>query len=317
MTLISIVVPCYNEEESLPLFADELSRVVRLMNERHGDLEFELVLIDDGSSDGTLSILKSLGQSERPYQVRWASFSRNFGKEAALYAGLKMAKGDYVATMDADMQDPPSLLPDMYEILLTEDYDNVATRRTTRKGEPAIRSFFARMFYRIINRISDADIVDGARDYRLMKRKMVDSVLALTEYNRFSKGIFGWVGYRTKWLEYENVERAAGETKWNFFSLLVYSIDGIVGFSTAPLSIASFAGLVCSFIAVVAFIVVFIRALVFGDPVAGWPSTMIAILFIGGLQMLFLGIIGQYLAKAYLELKRRPLYLVSESSDAE
>lgn len=317
MTLISIVVPCYNEEESLPLFADELSRVTNSMKERYGDLEFELILIDDGSSDGTLSILKGLGQKEWPFKVRWASFSRNFGKEAALYAGLERAKGDYVATMDADMQDPPSLLPDMYEILLTEDCDNVATRRTTRKGEPAIRSFFARMFYKIINRISDADIVDGARDYRLMKRDMVDAVLSITEYNRFSKGIFGWVGFRTKWLEYENVERAAGETKWSFFSLLVYSIDGIVGFSTAPLSIASFAGLVFSFIAVVAFLIVLIRALLFGDPVAGWPSTMIAILFIGGLQMLFLGVIGQYLAKAYLELKHRPLYLVRETSDGE
>ena len=234
-----------------------------------------------------------------------------------MYAGFCHAKGDYVAVMDADMQDPPSLLPDMYEILLTEDCDNVATRRTTRKGEPAIRSFFARMFYKIINRISDADIVDGARDYRLMKRDMVDAVLSITEYNRFSKGIFGWVGFRTKWLEYENVERAAGETKWSFFSLLVYSIDGIVGFSTAPLSIASFAGLVFSFIAVVAFLIVLIRALLFGDPVAGWPSTMIAILFIGGLQMLFLGVIGQYLAKAYLELKHRPLYLVRETSDGE
>lgn len=317
MTLISIVVPCYNEEESLPLFADELSRVTNSMKECHDDLEFELILIDDGSSDGTLSILKGLGQKEWPFKVRWASFSRNFGKEAALYAGLERAKGDYVATMDADMQDPPSLLPDMYEILLTEDCDNVATRRTTRKGEPAIRSFFARMFYKIINRISDADIVDGARDYRLMKRDMVDAVLSITEYNRFSKGIFGWVGFRTKWLEYENVERAAGETKWSFFSLLVYSIDGIVGFSTAPLSIASFAGLVFSFIAVVAFLIVLIRALLFGDPVAGWPSTMIAILFIGGLQMLFLGVIGQYLAKAYLELKHRPLYLVRETSDGE
>ena len=300
MTLISIVVPCYNEEESLPLFADELSRVTNSMKECHDDLEFELILIDDGSSDGTLSILKGLGQKEWPFKVRWASFSRNFGKEAALYAGLERAKGDYVATMDADMQDPPSLLPDMYEILLTEDCDNVATRRTTRKG-----------------RISDADIVDGARDYRLMKRDMVDAVLSITEYNRFSKGIFGWVGFRTKWLEYENVERAAGETKWSFFSLLVYSIDGIVGFSTAPLSIASFAGLVFSFIAVVAFLIVLIRALLFGDPVAGWPSTMIAILFIGGLQMLFLGVIGQYLAKAYLELKHRPLYLVRETSDGE
>lgn len=317
MTLISIVVPCYNEEESLPLFTDELSRVTNSMKERHGDLEFELVFIDDGSSDGTLSILKDLAQKEWPFKVRWASFSRNFGKEAALYAGLEKAKGDYVATMDADMQDPPSLLPDMYEILLTEDCDNVATRRTTRKGEPAIRSFFARLFYKIINRISDADIVDGARDYRLMKRDMVDAVLSITESNRFSKGIFGWVGFRTKWLEYENVERAAGETKWSFFSLLVYSIDGIVGFSTAPLSIASFAGLVFSFIAVVAFLVVFFRALLFGDPVAGWPSTMIAILFIGGLQMLFLGVIGQYLAKAYLELKHRPLYIVRETSDGE
>lgn len=317
MSLISIVVPCYKEEASLPIFMEELTRVVALMQENDPDLEFELVLVDDGSPDNTLAVIKSLARQEGPVRVRWISFSRNFGKEAALYAGLQAARGDYVATMDADLQDPPSLLPEMLEALKSEDYDNVATRRSTREGEPKIRSAFARLFYRIINRISDADIVDGARDFRLMKRRMVDAILSMGEYNRFSKGIFGWVGFRTKWIEYENVQRAAGESKWNFFSLFLYSIDGIVGFSTAPLAIASIVGVICSFIAIVFLVIILVRALAFGDPVAGWPSTMSVILLLGGLQMLFLGIIGQYLAKAYLEVKRRPLYVVRETDEDE
>lgn len=317
MALISIVVPCYKEEASLPLFAEEITRVILLMLESNPSIEFELVLVDDGSPDGTLETIKRLAAQESPFRVRWISFSRNFGKEAALYAGLQAARGDYVATMDADLQDPPSLLPEMFEALQEEDYDNVATRRSSRNGEPVIRSAFARLFYRIINRISDADIVDGARDYRLMKRRMVDAILSMGEYNRFSKGIFGWVGFRTKWIEYENVQRAAGESKWNFFSLFLYSLDGIVGFSTAPLAIASIAGVFLSFVAIVLLIVIIVRALLFGDPVAGWPSTMCAILFIGGLQMLFLGIIGQYLAKAYLEVKRRPLFVVREADEDE
>ncbi|MBQ9042210.1 MAG: glycosyltransferase [Eggerthellaceae bacterium] len=317
MTLISAVVPCFNEEESLGLFADELARVANGMMEADPSLSFELVLVDDGSSDGTLSVFKQLSVQQWPFTIRWLSFSRNFGKEAALYAGLKASRGDYVATMDADMQDPPSLLPKMYAIITEEDFDNVATKRSDRKGEPPIRSFFARMFYRIINKISDTEIVDGARDYRLMTRKMVNAVLALSERNRFSKGIFSWVGFRTKWLEYENIERVAGESKWNFFSLFLYSIEGIVGFSTAPLAIASYAGVLCSVIAVVFLVIILIRALLFGDAVAGWPSTMSVILLLGGLQMLFLGIIGQYLAKTYIEVKGRPLFIIGQSSDDE
>ena len=315
MPLISVVVPCHNEESSLPYFVDEIGQAFSAMRSQYQGLSFEVVFVDDGSTDNTLALLKQIAAESHDFEVRWLSFSRNFGKEAALFAGLEAARGDYVATMDADLQDPPSLLPEMFDILMNEDYDNVATRRVTRKGEPRIRSFFARMFYRLINRISDADIVDGARDYRLMKRNMVDAVLRIRESNRFSKGIFGWVGFRTKWLEFENVERVAGETKWSFWSLFLYSIDGLVGFSTAPLSIASVTGLVCSMLAIVFLIVILIRAALFGDPVAGWPSMMSVVLLLGGLQMLFLGVIGQYLAKTYVEVKRRPLYLVRESSD--
>lgn len=319
MDLISIVVPCYNEEESLPLFLDALANVARNMQERH-DISFEVVLVDDGSSDGTLTLMKRAsakedGSAYAPLNVRWISFSRNFGKEAGILAGLKRARGDYVALMDADMQDPPSLLPEMYETLLTEDYDNVATRRVNRDGEPPVRSFFARMFYKLINRISKADIVDGARDFRLMKRPMVDAILSLSEYNRFSKGIFGWVGFKTKWLPYVNVERAAGETKWNFFSLLLYSIDGIVAFSTVPLSIASVMGILLCFAALVGVIFIVVKTLAFGDPVEGWPSLACLITLLGGIQLLCLGIMGQYLAKTYLETKHRPLYIVRESSD--
>lgn len=311
---ISIVVPCYNEEESLPLFLRELERVAEQMRQTD-DLTFEVVLIDDGSTDGTLATMKREAQRlPAHFTVRWASFSRNFGKEAALYAGLSHATGELVATMDADMQDPPSLLPEMYRIITTEDVDNVATRRTTREGEPPIRSLFARMFYRLINKISKADIVDGARDFRLMKRPMVDAILSMREYNRFSKGIYGWVGFKTRWLPYVNVNRVAGETKWSFFSLLLYSIDGIVAFSTVPLSIASVMGTLFCIVAFFALIFIVVRALLFGDPVDGWPSLASIIIFIGGVQLLCLGIMGQYLAKTYLETKNRPLYIVRESN---
>lgn len=311
---ISIVVPCYNEEESLPLFLRELERVAEQMRQTD-DLTFEVVLIDDGSTDGTLATMKREAQRlPAHFTVRWASFSRNFGKEAALYAGLSHATGELVATMDADMQDPPSLLPEMYRIITTEDVDNVATRRTTREGEPPIRSLFARMFYKLINKISKADIVDGARDFRLMKRPMVDAILSMREYNRFSKGIYGWVGFKTRWLPYVNVNRVAGETKWSFFSLLLYSIDGIVAFSTVPLSIASVMGTLFCIVAFFALFFIVVRALLFGDPVDGWPSLASIIIFIGGVQLLCLGIMGQYLAKTYLETKNRPLYIVRESN---
>lgn len=313
MDTISIIVPCYNEEESLPIFMREVARVARGMRAEH-DVRFEVILVDDGSRDGTLREMRAAQAHETEgFRVRWVSFSRNFGKEAGMLAGLQRATGDYVATMDADMQDPPSLLPQMYERLIQGDVDCVATRRTTREGEPPIRSFFARMFYRIINKISQADIVDGARDFRLMTRAMVDAVLSLPEYNRFSKGIFGWVGFRTKWVPYENVERAAGETKWSFWKLLLYSLEGIVAFSTAPLAIASVLGALLCFGSAVAIVVVVCKTLLFGDPVGGWPSMMCVLLFFSGVQLFCTGILGQYLAKTYLETKRRPVYLVRET----
>lgn len=316
MPLISLVVPCYNEEESLPAFFAEASRVIDAMRAEHDDASFELVFVDDGSSDGTLAVVRDrAAREEVPAEVRWVSFSRNFGKEAALLAGLRAARGDYVATLDADLQDPPALLPEMYRILLEEDYDNVATRRVDRAGEPPVRSFCARAFYRVINRLSDADIVDGARDYRLMRRRMVDGILELGEYNRFSKGIYGWVGFKTRWLPFENVERVAGETKWSFWGLFRYSLEGIVAFSTAPLSAASLIGVVLCLLALVFALVIVVRTLMFGDPVAGWPSLACIVLFVGGLQLACLGIIGQYLAKTYLETKARPVYLIRESSD--
>lgn len=319
MSLISVVVPCYNEEETLPLFLPALADVARTMQANH-DVNFEVILVDDGSSDETLTLMKCASAADTndknaPLRIRWISFSRNFGKEAGILAGLEHARGDYVALMDADMQDPPSLLPQMYDILLEEGYDNVATRRVNRDGEPPIRSFFARMFYKLINHISKADIVDGARDFRLMKRPMVDAILSMREYNRFSKGIFGWVGFKTKWLPYVNVERVAGETKWSFFSLLLYSIDGIVAFSTVPLSIASVMGILLCFAALIGVIFIVIKTIAFGDPVGGWPSLACLITLLGGIQLLCLGIIGQYLAKTYLETKHRPLYIVRESSD--
>lgn len=306
---VTLIVPCYNEEESLPIFYRAVSEVMDSLP----DYSFTLLLVNDGSKDGTLAQMRALSASDA--RVRYLSFSRNFGKEAAMYAGFCNAKTDYVAVMDADMQDPPSLLPQMLAILEEGEYDSVATRRVTREGEPPIRSFFARAFYRLINRISDADIVDGARDFRLMKREMVEAIVSMCEYNRFSKGIFGWIGFKTMWLPYKNVERAAGETKWSFWGLFKYSIDGIVNFSQAPLSIASMAGLAFTVIAFLMILFIVVRKLLFGDPVAGWASTICIILFIGGVQLLCMGIIGQYLAKTYMEVKRRPHYIIAESSD--
>lgn len=308
---VTLIVPCYNEAESLPLFYNAVCDVATRLPE----YDLTLLLINDGSKDDTLSIMKRLA-GEDP-RVKYLSFSRNFGKEAAMYAGFCNAHGDYVAVMDADMQDPPELLPQMLSILKEGEYDSVATRRVTRDGEPPIRSFFARMFYRIINRISEADIVDGARDFRLMRREMVDAIVSMCEYNRFSKGIFGWIGFRTKWLPYKNIERVAGETKWSFFKLFKYSIDGIVNFSQAPLSIASLMGFGMTLVAFLALAFVFFRRLIFGDPVAGWASTICIILFIGGIQLMCMGIIGQYLAKTYLEVKHRPHYIVSETNDPD
>lgn len=310
--MITVVVPCYNEEQALPYFIPEIHRVAQIMRERYS-AELEVLLVNDGSKDGTLLLMRTYAV-QYP-NVRYLSFSRNFGKEAAIYAGLEHAKGDYVAIMDADMQDPPVLLPQMYEILREEPYDSVATRRVNRAGEPAIRSFFARTFYKLMSRISDADIVDGARDYRLMTRPMVDAILSMKEYNRFSKGIFGWVGFRTKWLPYENVQRVAGETKWSFWKLFRYSIEGIVAFSTAPLAMASVFGIFTCLCATLALCFILVRTILFGDPVSGWPSTMCVMLFLGGIQLLSIGVIGQYLAKTYLETKRRPIYILQESSD--
>ena len=305
--LLSLIVPCYNEQEALPLFYKEASKVLSNMRCDH-----EFLFINDGSRDGTLEIMKKLA-AEDPH-VFYYSFSRNFGKESAMYAGLCNARGDYVAVMDADMQDPPSLLPEMVRILETEEYDSVATRRTDRTGEPPVRSWFSKRFYSLINRISDADIVDGARDFRLMTRDMKDAVLAMGEYNRFSKGIFGWVGFRTYWLPYENVARVAGERKWSFWKLFKYAIDGIISFSQTPLSISSWFGILMTVFSFLLLIFIVLRRLIFGDPVAGWASTICVIIFIGGLQLFCLGIIGQYLAKTYMEVKNRPHYIVSDTN---
>lgn len=304
---ISLIVPCFNEQAALPLFYDEVTRVLNTMQ-----CAYEILFVNDGSRDETLSILK--GFAEKNEHVTYLSLSRNFGKEAAMYAGFCNASGDYVAVMDADMQDPPALLPEMVKMLETGDYDSVATRRVNREGEPPIRSWFARKFYKLINRISDADIVDGARDFRLMKREMVDAIVAMSEYNRFSKGIFGWIGFKTYWLPYQNVERVAGETKWNFWKLLKYAFDGIINFSEVPLSIASWSGIGMAFVASIMLVVIIIRRLCFGDPVAGWASTMCVIVFIGAIQLFCIGIMGQYLAKTYNETKKRPHYIISESN---
>ncbi len=308
MKKISIIVPCYNEEEALPYFFRETSEVLRNMDQT----DYELIFVNDGSSDKTLEMLHRFAEEDS--HAFYISFSRNFGKEAAMYAGFCNASGDYIAVMDADLQDPPSLLPKMKQILDSGQYDSVATRRETRKGEPRVRSWFAHKFYQIINKVSDADIVDGARDFRLMKREMVDAILAMNEYNRFSKGIFGWIGFRTYWLPYENVERVAGDTKWSFWKLFRYAIDGIVNFSQTPLVMASWLGFIMTFIAFCMIIFIVVRKLIFGDPVAGWASTMCVIILIGGLQLFCMGIMGQYIAKTYMEAKKRPHYIASESN---
>lgn len=279
------------------------------------DYEYELLFINDGSKDNTLNTLKDL--ADRDAHVRYISFSRNFGKEAAMYAGFCNADGDYVAVMDADMQDPPSLLPEMLKVLETGEYDSVATRRVSREGEPPIRSWFAKRFYALINKISDADIVDGARDFRLMRRDMVEAIVEMGEMNRFSKGIFGWIGFRTYWMSFKNVERVAGETKWNFWKLFKYAVDGIINFSEVPLSIASWIGTGMTLISFIMIMVVIIKRVLFGDPVAGWASTMCVIVFIGGVQLFCMGIMGLYIAKNYIETKRRPHYIIAESNSAD
>ena len=309
--LISVIVPCYNEQEVLRLFYDEISSVAGKMSA----YDFEFIFVNDGSRDNTLNICKELAAKDE--RVKYISFSRNFGKEAGIYAGFEKAKGDLVCMMDADLQDPPSLLPEMVKVIEEEGYDSVATRRVTRKGEPPIRSFFAGMFYKLMNKISKTEIVDGARDYRLMTRQFVNSLLSLGEYNRFSKGLFGWVGYQTKWLEYENVERAAGETKWSFWKLLLYSIEGIMAFSTVPLAISAVMGILFCVMAFVLILFIIVKTLAFGDPVAGWPSTACIILFVGGVQLFCVGILGQYLAKTYLEVKGRPIYICKETNIEE
>ena len=306
-TDISLIVPCYNEQEALPIFYKEVSKVMKGM-----DYSYELLFVNDGSKDDTLSILIDLATEDE--HVKYISFSRNFGKEAAMYAGFCSANGDYVAVMDADMQDPPSLLPKMMNILENGEYDSVATRRVTRQGEPPIRSWFARMFYKIINKISDSDIVDGARDLRLMKREMVDAIIQMSEYNRFSKGIFGWIGFKTYWLPYENQERVAGETKWNFWKLTKYAIDGIINFSQAPLSVASWFGMFMTLLSFIFIAFIVVRKLIFGDPVTGWASLVCIITLIGGIQLFCMGVMGQYIAKTYLEVKNRPHYIISKSN---
>ncbi|MDF2865550.1 MAG: hypothetical protein K0R72_359 [Clostridia bacterium] len=306
MKKISIVVPCYNEEKVLPLFYNELKKVLNTMDY----LDYEIILVNDGSSDATLEMFKVI--SSKDNKVKYVSFSRNFGKEAAMYAGFKESKGDFITIMDSDLQDPPSLLPEMYRIICEEEYDTVATRRISRKGEPKIRSFFAKKFYKIMNKISNVDIVDGARDYRLMTRQVLDSILEISEYNRFSKGIFGFVGFNTKWLPYENIERVAGKTKWSFWKLFIYSLEGITAFSTTPLVISSIIGILFCLISIIVIIAIIFRTLMYGDPTGGWPSTICIIMFVSGVQLLSIGIIGQYLSKTYLEVKNRPLFIIKE-----
>ena len=308
MKKISLIIPCYNEEESLKYLYKELEKTAGEMPY----FDFEYIFVDDGSKDKTLEHLKELATYDS--KTTYIAFSRNFGKEAAMYAGLCNATGDYVAIMDADLQDPPSLLPEMVTYLESGEYDSVATRRVSRKGEPKIRSFFARRFYKLINRWSDADIADGARDFRLMTKDMVQAIVKMGERNRFSKGIFGWIGYKTKWLEYENVERVAGETKWSFWKLFKYSLEGIVNFTNAPLSIASVFGVLFTFLAFIAIVVIMVRKFIWGDPVSGWPSLVCIIVFLSGVQMFCIGIIGQYLSKTYVEVKERPHYIISESN---
>lgn len=310
MSLLTIIVPCLNEEEAIPFFYEEIIKTKAEFDKEIGNVDFELLFVDDGSTDKTVEVIKELRSKDD--SVHYVSFSRNFGKEAALYAGFDKSHGDYVVCMDADLQDPPALLIDMYKAVTQEGYDSAATRRVTRKGEPPIRSFFARMFYRMMGKISKTEFVDGARDYRIMNRKMVDAVLSMGEYNRFTKGIYGWVGFTTKWFEYENIERVAGETKWSFWKLFLYSLEGIIAFSTAPLSLATMMGFVFTVVAFVLIIFIIIRTLMYGDPTSGWPSMVCIIVLFAGLQLFSIGIVGQYLAKTYLETKNRPIYISKE-----
>lgn len=305
--LLSVIVACYNEEEALPYFYKEITKVAKKM----GELDFEFIFVNDGSKDKTLEVVKKISKKDK--RVKYVSFSRNFGKEAAMYAGLEYAKGDYITLMDADLQDPPEILPEMYKYIIEEEYDCVGTRRVTRKGEPPIRSFFARMFYKIINKLSKVEMVDGARDYRLMTRQMVDAIISMKEYNRYSKGLFSFVGFKTKWLEYENINRVAGETKWSFWKLFIYAIDGITAFSTAPLVISTIIGFIFCLISFIMIFFIIGKTLIYGDPVSGWPSTVCIIFMVSGIQLFCMGIMGQYLSKTYLETKNRPIYIVKET----
>lgn len=314
MKLISVVVPCYNEQEVLPLFYNEINKVIAQMQSEYDDLEFELLFINDGSKDNTLKMLRELSASNN--RVRYISFSRNFGKEAGMFAGMENSKGDYVVVMDADLQHPPKFIPQMYKYVSEEGFDCATTRRVSRKGESKIRSWFAMKFYKIMNKISQTEIVDGAQDFRFMTRKMVDAVLSMKEYNRFSKGIFSWVGFNVKYIEYENVERAAGTTAWSFWKLFLYSLEGIFAFSTAPLALASLLGVLSCLIAFIWIIAIIIKTIVFGESVQGFPTIMCAIFFVGGLQLFCTGILGQYLSKTYLETKRRPIYIISETEES-
>jgi len=307
---LSLVIPCYNEEATLPLFYQETAKILASLADTKIIATSEFIFVDDGSSDSTLSILQNL--AEQDSHVHYVALSRNFGKEAAMLAGLERSAGRYVVTMDADLQDPPALIPEMLAVVASGSFDCAGTRRVTRKGEPPVRSFFARKFYRIITGLSDIEVVDGARDFRLMNRPYVDSVLSLHERNRFSKGIFPWVGFRTKWFEYENVNRVAGETKWSFWKLFLYSMDGIIAFSSKPLALASILGVVFFLLSIISIVFVAVRRIIWGDPVAGWASTICLILFCSGIQLLSIGILGQYLAKAYTEVKHRPHYIVRE-----
>lgn len=311
MAVLSLIVPCYNEEESLHLFMQELSRVLGEMK----DVMPEVILVNDGSADNTLQVMRELAGA---YEcVRYISFSRNFGKESAMLAGFAAAKGDYVAVMDADLQDPPALLPEMLHAVREDGYDCAGTRRTTRKGEPVIRSFFARCFYRLINMVSQTQLVDGARDYKLLNRKAVDALLAMPEYNRFSKGLYEWIGFRTKWFEYENVERVAGETKWSFWKLFLYSLEGIAAFTTFPLAVASFLGMLCMLVALIIIIALCVRQIMWQSSVDGWTSMVCIVVLLSGVQLFCVGIIGQYIAKMYMEIKRRPHYLIAEESNKD
>lgn len=307
MKKVSIIVPCYNEEESIPLFYKEIKKVFSKIN-----YKLELIFINDGSKDKTLELIKNLSKKDK--EANYISLSRNFGKEAAMWAGLKHSTGDYITVMDCDLQDPPTLIPEMLRLIEEEDYDVVGTRRVTRKGEPPIRSFFARMFYKIINKMSKVEMVDGARDYRMMTRQVVYNLLTLKEYNRYSKGLFSFVGFKTKWLEYENIERVAGETKWSFWKLFLYAIEGIVAFTTAPLTMAATFGILFCLVAFIMIIVIIVKTLVYGDPTSGWPSLACIIFMANGIELLCIGVIGEYLSKTYLEVKKRPIYIVKESN---